>query len=189
MFVAIRLAEGAELARTAIVEESGEAVHLAQLDATLGREARFTGFALLLGGRRVRHEASVVMAGESARCRLDGAYIVTGQDEANIVTTIDHRAPGGETRELIKAVAAGRGHGAFQGRIIVREGAQKTDAHQLSRNLLIGAARGRSTPNPNLKSMPTTSSAAMAPASAISTRRRCFICRPAASRLRKPAIC
>ncbi|MFI4947196.1 MAG: Fe-S cluster assembly protein SufD [Alphaproteobacteria bacterium] len=137
--LAIRLAEGAELARTAIVEESGEAVHLAQLDATLGRDARFTGFALLLGGRRVRHEASVVMAGENARCRLDGTYVVTGQDEANIVTTIDHAAPGGQTRELIKGVAAGRGHGAFQGRIIVREDAQKTDAHQLSRNLLIGA--------------------------------------------------
>jgi Fe-S cluster assembly protein SufD len=137
--IAIRLAERAELARTAIVEESGAAVHLAQLDATLGREARFTGFALLLGGRRVRHEASVTMAGDNARCRLDGAYVVTGQDEANIVTSIDHAAPGGQTRELIKGVAAGRGHGAFQGRIIVREDAQKTDAHQLSRNLLIGA--------------------------------------------------
>ncbi len=137
--VGVRLAEGAELARTVIVEESSEAVHLAQLDATLGREARFTGFALLLGGRRVRHEASVAMAGENARCRLDGAFVVTGSDEANIVTAVDHRAPGGQTRELIKGVAAGRGHGAFQGRIVVREDAQKTDAHQLSRNLLIGA--------------------------------------------------
>jgi Fe-S cluster assembly protein SufD len=136
--LAIRLGDGAELARTAIVEESGEAVHLAQLDATLGREAHFTGFALLLGGRRVRHEASVIMAGEGAHCRLDGAFVVTGSDEANIVTLVDHAAPGGQTRELIKGVAAGRGHGAFQGRIIVREDAQKTDAHQLSRNLLIG---------------------------------------------------
>jgi len=137
--VAIRLADGAELARTAIVEESSEALHLAQLDATLGREAHFAGFALLLSGRTVRHEASVAMAGENARCRLDGAFVVSGSDEANIVTTVDHQVPGGQTRELIKGVAAGRGHGAFQGRIIVREDAQKTDAHQLSRNLLIGA--------------------------------------------------
>jgi Fe-S cluster assembly protein SufD len=137
--VAIRLADGAELARTAIVEESKEALHLAQLDATLGRDARFAGFALLLGGRTVRHEASVAMEGENARCRLDGAFVVSGTDEANIVTTVDHRVPGGQTRELIKGVAAGRGHGAFQGNIIVREDAQKTDAHQLSRNLLIGA--------------------------------------------------
>jgi len=137
--VAVRLADGAELARTAIVEEAKEALHLAQLDATLGREASFAGFALLLGGRTVRHEASVAMAGENAHCRLDGAFVVSGSNEANIVTTVDHRVPGGQTRELIKGVAAGRGHGAFQGRVIVREDAQKTNAHQLSRNLLIGA--------------------------------------------------
>ena len=137
--VAIRLADGAELAHTAIVEEAGEALHLAQLDATLGHSSSFAGFALLLSGRTVRHEASVAMEGENAHCRLDGAFVVSGRDEANIVTTVDHRVPGGQTRELIKGVAAGRGHGAFQGNIIVREDAQKTDAHQLSRNLLIGA--------------------------------------------------
>jgi Fe-S cluster assembly protein SufD len=136
--VAVHLADRAELARTVLVEESKEAVHLAQIDATLGRDAGFTGFALLLGGRTARHEANVAIAGENARCRLDGAFVVSGSDEVNILTTVDHAAPGGETRELIKGVAAGRGHGAFQGRIIVREHAQKTDAQQTSRNLLIG---------------------------------------------------
>ena len=53
----------------------------------------FAGFALLLGGRRVRHEANVRIAGEGARCRLDGAFLVGGSDEANIVTTVDHAAP------------------------------------------------------------------------------------------------
>jgi Fe-S cluster assembly protein SufD len=86
----------------------------------------------------VRHELSVAMAGEGARCRIDGAFVVGGADEANIVTTIDHRAVGGETRELVKGVAAGRGHGVFQGTIRVREGAQQTDAQQTSRNLIIG---------------------------------------------------
>jgi Fe-S cluster assembly protein SufD len=136
--VAVRLADGAELSRTIIVEESKGAVHLAQLDVTLETGSSFTGFALLLGGHTVRHEANVEIAGENARCRLDGAYVVTGSDEVNIVATVDHRFPGGQTRELVKGVAAGRGHGAFQGRIIVREDAQKTDAHQLSRNLLLG---------------------------------------------------
>ena len=135
---AVRLAEGAALSRTAIVEEAPEAVHLARVDATLGPGADFTGFVLLLGGHTVRHEADVAIAGEKARCRLDGAFVVGGSDEANIVTTVDHRVPGGQTRQLVKGVAAGRGHGAVQGRIVVREGAQQTDAHQLSRNLLIG---------------------------------------------------
>jgi Fe-S cluster assembly protein SufD len=63
---------------------------------------------------------------------------LAGRQEANILTTVDHAAPGGETREVYKGVAAGRAHGAFQGRITVRPGAQKVDAHQLSRNLVLG---------------------------------------------------
>jgi len=78
------------------------------------------------------------MAGEGAECHLDGAFVVDRTEEANIVTNVDHQVPHGTTRELIKGVAAGRAHGAFQGKITVREGAQKVDAHQLSRNLILG---------------------------------------------------
>jgi Fe-S cluster assembly protein SufD len=136
--VAVRLGARAELTRAVLVEEAGEAVHLAEVDATVGPEARFSGFALLIGGGTVRHEVSVRMAGEGAQCRLDGAFVVGGSEEANIVTTVDHQVPHGQTREMIKGVAAGRAHGAFQGKIIVREHAQKVDAHQLSRNLILG---------------------------------------------------
>jgi len=136
--VAVRLAAGAALNRAVLVEESAEAVHLAELEATVGADARFSGFALLLGGGTVRHEASVRMAGEGAECHLDGAFVVDRTEEANIVTNVDHQVPHGTTRELIKGVAAGRAHGAFQGKITVREGAQKVDAHQLSRNLILG---------------------------------------------------
>ena len=76
--------------------------------------------------------------GEGTHCALRGAFVISGRQEANIVTTVDHAAPGGDTRELFKGVAAGRGHGAFQGRITVRPGAQKVDAHQLSQNLVLG---------------------------------------------------
>jgi Fe-S cluster assembly protein SufD len=134
----IRLGDHAALTRTALVEEAAEAMHIGHTDATLGKNALFTGFVLLLGGKGLRHEIAVRMAGEGARCEIDGGFLVSGSDEANIVTTIDHAAGGGQTRELIKGVAADRGHGAFQGCIVVRERAQKTDAHQLSRNLIIG---------------------------------------------------
>jgi Fe-S cluster assembly protein SufD len=136
--VVVRLAAGAQLTRIVVVEEAAEAIHTALFDATLAKGARLDGFALLLGGSRTRQEWNVRLQGDGAQCRLDGAFIVAGNDEANIVTAIDHAAPGGATRELIKGVAADRGHGAFQGRIVVRQHAQKTDAHQLSRNLLIG---------------------------------------------------
>lgn len=136
--VAARLDKGAELTRAVLVEEAAQALHLAELDATVGVDARFSGFALLLGGGTVRQEANVNMVGEGAQCRLDGAFVLDRSEEANIITTVDHQVPHGETRELIKGVAAGRAHGAFQGKIIVREHAQKVDAHQLSRNLILG---------------------------------------------------
>jgi Fe-S cluster assembly protein SufD len=133
-----RLGQGASLTRIALVEESVEAVHLGEIAATLGAKAKLSAFALLLGGGTVRHEANVTIAGDNAFCHIDGAFVVSGREEANIITTIDHQAVGGTTNELIKGVAAGRAHGAFQGKIIVREGAQQTDARQTSRNLILG---------------------------------------------------
>jgi Fe-S cluster assembly protein SufD len=137
-FVSVHLDDKAELTRTLLIEEAADAAHLDELVATLGAGTRLHHFALLIGGRMVRHEANVQIIGEGAHCGLDGAFVVAGRDEANIVTLVDHAVPGGETRELVKGVAAGRAHGAFQGKIIVRPGAQKTDAKQTSRNLIIG---------------------------------------------------
>jgi len=136
--VELRLGAGSELGRVTLVEESGDALHLGEVLATLGSASRLSSFVLLLGGRTVRHEATVRSEGEGSRCDLNGAFLVSGRQEANILTTVDHAAPGGETREIFKGVAAGRAHGAFQGRITVRPGAQKVDAHQLSRNLVLG---------------------------------------------------
>jgi Fe-S cluster assembly protein SufD len=138
-FAVWRIEQDAALTRIGLVEEAGEATHFEDIDAVLlGERAKLDAFSLLLGGGRVRQEISVAMAGVDAACRIDGAFVVSGREEANIVTTIDHRLPGGTTRELVKGVAAGRGHGAFQGKIAVREGAQQTDARQTSRNLILG---------------------------------------------------
>ena len=137
--VELHLAAGAQFARVALVEEATEALHIGELLAVLGPGSRLTGLVLLLGGRTVRHEATIRSNGEATRCALHGAFILSGRQEANIVTTVDHAAPGGETREIFKGVAAGRAHGAFQGRIAVRPGAQKVDAHQLSRNLVLSS--------------------------------------------------
>jgi Fe-S cluster assembly protein SufD len=135
--VELRLAAAAELIRVALVEEAPAALHIGEVLATLGPSAQLSSFVLLLDGRTVRHEANVRSEGEGTRGILNGAFLLFGRREANIVTTIDHAAPGGETREIFKGVAGGRAHGAFQGRITVRPGAQKVDAHQLSRNLLL----------------------------------------------------
>jgi Fe-S cluster assembly protein SufD len=136
---AVQLAAGAELGRVALVEEGADAFHIGNISAALGAASRLDSFLLLLGGRTVRHEVIVRSEGEGAHCGLSGAFLVADRQEANIVTTVEHTAERGETREIFKGVASGRAHGAFQGRIAVRPGAQKVDAHMLSRNLLIGA--------------------------------------------------
>ena len=136
--VELRLGAGSELARVTLVEEGAEALHFGETLARLDAASRLSSSVLLLGGRTVRHEATVRSEGEKSRCDLNGAFLLSGRQEANILTTVDHMAPGGETRETFKGVAAGRAHGAFQGRITVRPGAQKVDAHQLSRNLVLG---------------------------------------------------
>jgi Fe-S cluster assembly protein SufD len=135
--VELRLAPGADFTRVALVEEAMAALHTGEMVIALEKGSRLASFVLLLGGRTVRHEATVRAEGEAAHCRLNGAFLLSGRQEANVVTTVDHAAPGGETREVFKGVAAGHGHGAFQGRITVRPGAQKVDAHQLSRNLVL----------------------------------------------------
>ena len=135
--VELRLGPGADFTRVALVEEASEAVHTGEMVVTLGRSSRLASFVLLMGGRTVRHEATVRAEGEATHCGLNGAFLLSDRQEANVVTTVDHSAPGGETREVFKGVAAGHGHGAFQGRITVRPGAQKVDAHQLSRNLVL----------------------------------------------------
>ena len=135
--VELRLGAASELARVTLVEESTEALHFGETLASLDATSRLSSFVLLLGGRTVRHEATVRNEGERSHCDLNGAFLLSGRQEANILTTVDHIAPGGETREIFKGVATGRAHGAFQGRITVRPGAQKVDAHQLSRNLVL----------------------------------------------------
>jgi Fe-S cluster assembly protein SufD len=136
--VELRLAPSADLAHAVLVEEGAEALHFGETHATLDAASRLSSFVLLLGGRTVRHDITVRSEGEKSRCDLAGAFLLSGRQEANILTTVDHAAPDGETRENFKGVATERAHGAFQGRITVRPGAQKVDAHQLSRNLVLG---------------------------------------------------
>jgi Fe-S cluster assembly protein SufD len=136
--VELRLAASADLTRMTVIEEAAEALHFGETVATLAGASRLSDFALLLGGRTVRRETTVRSEAEGTRSELNGAFLLSGRQEANILTTVDHAAPGGETREIFTGVATDRAHGAFQGRITVRPGAQKVDAHQMSRNLVLG---------------------------------------------------
>jgi len=133
----IELSAGASLDHLRIQDEALDAIHFGVTRTRLGRGARYDNFTLTTGARLSRQDVQVEMHGEGARCEVNGVYLLRGSQESTTATVIDHAAPGGTTREVFKGVLEDRAHGVFLGRISVRPGADKTDAHQLNRNLLL----------------------------------------------------
>jgi Fe-S cluster assembly protein SufD len=132
-------------------ENAGEhAFHIGTLFARLGRDARFRSHAISLGGALIRNEVEAVLAGVGAECVLNGLFMAVGNQHVDNQTTIDHAEPHGTSRELYKGVLAGRSKGVFNGKIIVRPGAQKTDAQQSNPNLLL-SDRAEINTRPNLE--------------------------------------
>ncbi len=133
----IAAAEDAEVDHYKVGHESDLALHFGAVQANLSRHARYRSHAILLGGARVRNEAICVLDGEGAECLLNGLYTASGRQHIDNFTRLDHAQPHGTSREFYKGILAGEGVGVFSGRIIVRPGAQRTDAIQSNRNLLL----------------------------------------------------
>jgi Fe-S cluster assembly protein SufD len=120
-----------------LVEETDVAFHIATTQARLDRSAVFTSRAITLGGALVRNDTNAVLAGEGGECTLDGLYLVHDREHADNHTRIDHQKPHCSSRELYKGILAGRSKGVFNGKIYVHQDAQKTDAKQTNKNLLL----------------------------------------------------
>ena len=133
----IRLARETRLLHAKVQSEASDAIHIAMIRAHLAESAQYDQFTLTLGARLSRQDVSVAFEGESGRLALGGAYLLRGEQEATVATMVDHAVPGGTTREAFKGVLEDRAHGVFLGKIAVRPGADKTDAHQISRSLLL----------------------------------------------------
>ena len=134
----IRLGAGATLRHVRVQEEDRQAIHIALVRAALAQGAAYEAFALTIGAGLGRHDILVRFDGPDGVCRLDGAFLLRGQQESTTATFVDHAAPGCTTRELFKGVVDDRAHGVFLGRIAVQQDAQRSDAQQLNRNLLLG---------------------------------------------------
>ena len=135
--IEIDIAENAQLELTVLQRETGTAFHASNTAVRLARDARFTSRVITLGGRLVRNDLSVLLAGEGSECSLDGLYLGTGARVVDNHSLVDHAVPRGTSRQLYKGVLAGTSQGVFRGRVIVRPGAQKTDAAQSNTNLLL----------------------------------------------------
>jgi Fe-S cluster assembly protein SufD len=117
--------------------ESSSAFHVASLQAQLGRASTFASRALTFGGRIVRNDITALLAGEGAECTLNGLYVATGRRLVDTHTTIDHAQPHCPSHEVYKGILAGHAHAVFNGKIIVRPQAQKTNAKQTNKALLL----------------------------------------------------
>jgi Fe-S cluster assembly protein SufD len=133
----VRVAEGAMLRHCKLQNEHPAAFHIAASHVALAARGTYENFVLQTGGRLARNEIAVRIDGEHAEARLDGAYLLRGDQHADNTTLLDHAAPGSTSRELYQGVIDGRARGVFQGKILVRRGAQKSDGHQLNKALLL----------------------------------------------------
>jgi len=120
-----------------VQEESLDAYHIGSLHAHTSRSARFSSHSFSLGGKLVRNDALATLDGEGAEVTLNGLYLADGDRLVDNHTTIDHARAHCPSHEVYKGILGGRGRAVYNGKIIVRQDAQKTDAKQTNRALLL----------------------------------------------------
>jgi len=133
----VRVGKGARLDRVKLQRDDASSVHLANLVAGLGAGSTLHDFTLTMGARVVRQQGFVRFEGEGATARIAGAYLLAGRQHADTRLLVDHAVPGCTSRELFKCVMDENARGIFQGKVVVRPDAQKTDGKQSSHGLLL----------------------------------------------------
>lgn len=130
-------AEDAAIDHFTIQKEAADAYHTGVTEVTLDRRAQYRSFVMSVGASLARHEIDVRLNGPDCVCRLDGIALARGRQHLDNTTRVLHAEPGGTTRETYKCVADDHAHTVFQGKIRVAPHAQKTNAQQTNRNLLL----------------------------------------------------
>jgi len=118
-----------------IVQESDDAYHIATQQIHQYRNSDVSSHTIYLSGGIVRNDINTLLDGEGCECTLNGMYIINDTQHVDNHLVVDHAQPHCNSREFFKGVLDGHSKGIFSGRIIVREGAQKTDAKQTNQSL------------------------------------------------------
>ncbi len=129
--------DGSVIDHYKLQRESVESYHVATIQARLGRNSSLSSLSVSLGALLARHDINVLLDDEGADCTLNGLYVVGGRQHVDHHTVLDHARPHGNSRELYKGVLDGQARGVFDGTVIVRKDAQKTDSRQENRNLIL----------------------------------------------------
>jgi Fe-S cluster assembly protein SufD len=133
----IAIGDKSRLDHVRLVEDSRDAFNICSAAVTLGAHAHFNTFGMVSGAGVSRYQATIAFAGEGSKVETNGVNLLNGKQHADTTLFMDHAVPNGVSREVFRAVVDDRGHSVFQGRIIVRPHAQKTDAKMMTRALLL----------------------------------------------------
>jgi Fe-S cluster assembly protein SufD len=131
------LGENALVEHDKLQMESAEAYHVSTTHVHQRGTSNFTSNSIAFGGRLVRNDLSAHLDGEGVECTMNGLSVAAGDQLVDNHTTIDHAMPNCSSHELYKSILDGNSRGVFNGKIIVRKDAQKTDAKQTNRTLLL----------------------------------------------------
>jgi Fe-S cluster assembly protein SufD len=129
--------ENAVIDHYKVQEESVDGFHVASMHIHATRSSNVSTHSFTLGGRLVRNDVFALLDGEGAECTLNGLYLADGERLVDNHTTIDHAKPHCPSHEVYKGILGGKARAVFNGKIIVRQDAQKTDAKQTNRALLL----------------------------------------------------
>jgi Fe-S cluster assembly protein SufD len=133
----IVLGEGAAIEHVVLLGERADGYHTGGTYVRQARASRFAGKVFSLGARLGRQDTRVLLEGEEAHAELDGLYVVSGREVVDHHTVVDHASPRCTSREFYKGVLDGESRAVFNGAVVIRPHAQKSDAAQSNKNLLL----------------------------------------------------
>ena len=148
--VYIALGEGARLERIVLIDEAVDSISVSTTAVELAPGAMFAQTVLTRGAKRQRHETRIAHSGGGASVRLDGVYLLDGPVHADLTTVVIHAGAGGATQQLTKGAVRGPSRAVFQGKIVVAEGADRTDA-RMGHHALILSDRAEVDAKPELE--------------------------------------
>jgi Fe-S cluster assembly protein SufD len=135
--VILWIGDGAELSQVRLMGDASDAVNVTSQILTIGAKTKLNLFNMTSGGAVSRLQGFLTLAGEGSELSVNGVNLLKGTQHGDTTLVVDHAVPHCTSREVFRAVVDDRAHSVFQGRIIVRPGAQKTDGKMMTRALLL----------------------------------------------------
>jgi len=131
------MGDGAHLEHLKLQDQAAASFHVATLQVQLSRSSDLISHSFAFGGRIARQHIGTTLGGQGIECVLNGLYVADGEQLIDHHMVVDHAQPHCNSHEYYNGLLAGHSRGVFHGRIIVRKYAQKTDAKQTNKNLLL----------------------------------------------------